>query len=198
MSVKIDFTIAGIKEAIDTVIKSADSQSLTKANETASNALTDAVKNWYGQKGSEHWSNPSLPTHGPGRRKTPWAKGLLNWTADQATASSGGTFFEGDGYGLAHKITGGTIKAKNARALTIPMVPEAHGVRASVYSQSIHQLFRPKNKDYLAESLETGGIRVVYLLRQSVKSDPWPDAIPGDDWLGKTYLAGFVTGLMNE
>ena len=93
-------------------------------------------------------------------------------------ATRSGVTFSNAAIGLAHKVTGGTIRAKRRKFLTIPIVPKAHGLRAKDYSRTISPLFRVKG--VLAEKDEGSetGIRPVYVLKKSVTQKPWANALP--------------------
>ncbi len=100
-----------------------------------------AVKDYYTRYGKEgKWENKSGRTHGPGRKSTKFAQQvIMSWGLGQVDASGinvassglGGT--EGSKNILSYKVRGGTIKPKRAKWLTIPNVPEAHGVAARNY-----------------------------------------------------------------
>lgn len=81
---------------------------------------------------------------------------------------------------LSHKITGGTITPKNAKMLTIPLVPEAKGVSAREFSEA---LFIPKGKRILAMHGPGGEIIPIYALVASVDQAPWPGAMPPQEEL---------------
>lgn len=198
MSVKVEFSVSGIDQDLDEAINLVNDSSLLTSNEIASLALSEQMKNWYGEKGNGYWSNPSGPTHGAGRRKSGWHDGLKNWLPQKATATMGGAYFEGEKYGLAMKIKGGQITAKNSQYLTIPVAPEAHGLRVADYTREYNKLFRPKNKNYLAEQVQGKGIRVVYALKKSVNLNPWPNAIPSNEWIAEVYFAAFTDELFQN
>lgn len=196
MSIKIDLSIPDLDEILGEINESLSPEELSKANKEASRAFAEDVKNWYGEKGSSYWVKPGN-THGSGRISTGWWKGLMNWLSLDGSSTGGGVYFEGEKYGLAQKIKGGTITAKNGKSLTIPLVPAAHGRRVRDYESEIGQLFRPKNKDYLAEIVQGEGIRAVYALRKSVTQDPFPNAVPSDEWISETYGAHFYNTLLD-
>jgi len=109
------------------------------------------------------------------------------------------------------KVRGGVITPKRAKALTIPLIPEARGLYASVYSQNTgRRLFTIKGRDALFERIQgtttgsrgrrnrpgattirTTNIRAVYALKKSVTLDPWPGAVPPAEELGNAFLAGW-------
>jgi hypothetical protein len=111
----------------------------------------------------------------------------------------------------AFKVRGGTITPKRAKALTIPLIPEARGLYASVYSQNTgRRLFTIRGKHALFErvggsttgsrgrrgrpgttSIRTSNIRAVYALVSSVTHDPWPGAVPPEAQLVDAFFQGW-------
>lgn len=85
---------------------------------------------------------------------------------------------------FAQHLFGGTITAKIAGALTVPVAPEAHGRTVRVFEQETGiQLFRIKARDGGLSNVLLGqfgphDIRAVYLLKSSVTQAPDPQALP--------------------
>lgn len=85
---------------------------------------------------------------------------------------------------FVQKVFGGTIRAKNAGALTIPVDPLAHGRTVAVFQQSTGiQLFRPRKKGGALSNLLAGfatskGFKVYYILAKEVDQEKDPDALP--------------------
>lgn len=79
---------------------------------------------------------------------------------------------------INQKIFGGTISAKRAGALTIPVHPQAYGRSASVLSKLIGvALFRVK--DVLAGwDKSAKKLTIYYVLKKSVNQKPDPTALP--------------------
>lgn len=78
----------------------------------------------------------------------------------------------------AQKQYGGTITAKNAKALTIPITEEAKRKRVADFTMGGRVLFVPKGTSVLGYA-DDAGFHALYVLRKSVtqKADPWfPDA----------------------
>lgn len=135
------------------------------------------------------------------------------WALESFTA--GGAVIANDATHYKFKVTGGTITPKRAKALTVPLVQEAKGMRASVYQQNTgHRLFTIKGKHALYERLETitsgargrrgragstsirkSGIRAVYALVKSVTMGPWPNAVPPEELIADAYTAQYRLGL---
>jgi len=79
---------------------------------------------------------------------------------------------------FAQKLYGGTINAKNGRALTIPIDPRAHGRRASVFEDEMGvKLFRPLGKRVLMAEID-GEVLPIYALASSVTQEAERDALP--------------------
>ncbi len=117
---------------------------------------------------------------------------------------------------LSHKVTGGTITPKRARALTIPLIREASGITARDYVRITgNKLFTIKGKSALFERIDTvtsgsargrrgqaaasairkSGIRPVFALVRSVTHRPWPNALPPEGRLADTYVRAYKDGL---
>lgn len=113
-----------------------------------------------------------------------------------------------------HKVLGGTITAKRARFLTIPLVPEARGRRVRDYEIFARvRLFRRggalfervksnvvgergrRRRGAGASSIRTSEMRAVYALRRSVTQAPWPGAMPPEKLLSDAYVSSWRNGL---
>ena len=90
------------------------------------------------------------------------------------------------------KIFGGTVTAKTAGALAIPLLDEFKGVLPSTFPRD-HFFFLPdksgKNVGILAEALGDHTIRAAYLLRKSTTHAPQADALPPMDELRDIAVA---------
>lgn len=155
MNIEID--MSGFDAALDDAMKIAAPETLESANRESGEYLRDYLASWYDGKGREHWINNSLPTHGPGRMATGWFSNIARkWFLSSADASGAVISNPDEDGSLRHKIKGGTITAKNAGALTIPLVPEAHGRRTADYQSEIGELFTIPNKNALFEAVDGG------------------------------------------
>ena len=173
----IKITASNLNETKLAMIRLAAPRTRVEALKQGAMSALDVIRAYYNGRGRLPWINPALPTHGPGRVPTGWWLATASgWSFTKSSGSS--VTFANAAIGLAHKITGGTIKAKRRKFLTIPIVPQAHGVTARDYSQRISPLFRVKG--VLAEKDENSetGIRPVYALKKSVTHKPWPNALP--------------------
>lgn len=178
-----------INDAKAAVIRLASPQTRSDALKQGALSALDTIREFYNSKGRLPWINPLLPTHGPGRTPTGWWLATASgWAIARATGRS--VTFANAAIGLAHKVTGGTIRAKRKRFLTIPIVPEAHGMTAARYSLKYSPLFRVKG--VLAEKTEDG-IRPVFALKKSVTHKPWPNALPPEN----SYIDAMLNGALD-
>ena len=189
--VSVSIKATGLNEAKLAALSLASRSSRKSAVEVGALAALDSIRGYYATYGRDRWINPTLPTHGPGRVPTQWWRSTqTGWFMGRATAN--GVRFSNSTIGLAHKITGGTIRAKRKKFLTIPITPRAHGMTAKRYSQTISPLFRVKG--VLAEATDDGGINPVFALVKSVTHKPWPGALPPED----SYLTAFANGVLDS
>lgn len=100
--------------------------------------------------------------------------------------------------GIAHpairqKVEGGTIVAKRAGALTIPVSKEAYGRTAETLAHERGiTLFRMPSDfgaGLLAAAMGDGRIQAHYVLRRSVDQEPDPDALPSEAGLVAALVA---------
>ena len=223
MNLTIDLN--GVDPVIAEVKKIAAPESLAKANERMGEGVKSWLSSWYRNKAeSGHFENTSLPTHGPGRKKTGWANDIArNWfaetTADGARIYLTGQAGEGNGgepldlaQSLLLKIYGGTVTAKRAQALTIPVIPEAHGVRAGAYaSMTGRKLFTLRKSILnLRNSMTGSGLEpgclfesdghggVVYKLKKSQIFAPWPEAFPDMEELTGIAFKHFMDAMLDD
>lgn len=178
----LNVNITGIDEELDSIVLMMDQQAIESVNKRAGAEVLRFVSSWYTEHGRDLFVKPG-PTHGAGRAESGWAKMIPSMWVFETNDSGFTVTFADNGYGLRMKLEGGTISAKNARALTIPMVPEAHGVRVRDYPG---RLFSIKKKDggkpgYLFEKTQGGGIRAVYALRKSVQIKENRSVLPSDE-----------------
>lgn len=152
----------------------------------------EVIRKYYAMSGRNKWINPTLPTHGPGRDMSRWWESTArNWTL--SVPNSNQVVFTNSTTGLAHKVTGGTIRAKRKKSLTIPLDPKAHAVTAKDYSRRISPLFRVKGVLAEADPNAPNGIRAIYALKKSVTHSPWRDALPPE----QSYTDAFLNGALD-
>ncbi len=78
---------------------------------------------------------------------------------------------------IAQKVFGGTIRARKARNLSIPVAPEAHGKSPRVFDGLTFAMTRAGVG--LLGTREAGGVfHALYVLKRSVSQRPDPEALP--------------------
>jgi len=191
MSIKTTITVTGLNEVTSSMLALQSTEVRRRAINAGANDALVVVKKYYGVGGSALWSGNG-PTQGAGRKKTQWWRKVeSNWSV-ASTSSTGATLSNINTDGFSHKITGGTISAKRAKFLTIPIVPEAHGLSAKTYSKTIKPLFRVKN--LLVQSEPDGKIKPIFVLKKSVTHAPWKGALPPEN----TYVDAFAAGVLDS
>jgi hypothetical protein len=108
---------------------------------------------------------------------------------------------------FAQKLYGGPIVAKRAKALTIPVSPEAYGRTAAVLEQEkgiklfaiwqkggggllVQSILKRAGKSSGCQTPVHGGLIVHYLLRKSVYQQPDPKALPTKESIAASFVAG--------
>jgi hypothetical protein len=102
--------------------------------------------------------------------------GIAKATRISSVSDSGATIANNHVAG-AQKQFGGRIQARNKRALTIPIAPEAKGKKVSEFEGGGRKLFRLPGTSVLGYS-SNGKFIGLFVLRQSVWQNPeewWPD-----------------------
>ena len=193
MAVSLKITTTGMNSAVSAMLKLQSPTIRKIAIETGSIDAIESLSQYYNLGGSRLWENPSLPTHGAGRKKTQWWRHIPNSWSPISASSNGVTLRSKGVIGFSHKVTGGTITAKRAKFLTIPIVPEAHGLTAKQYSRTIAPLFIVKGVLAQADENSPTGIKPVFVLKKSVTHKPWQGALPPE----KTYLDAFAKGALS-
>lgn len=187
---KVTITTTGIDSALRSMLRLQNPQTRKSAIAAGANEAEVVVQAYYQTRGRNLWTNGTGPTHGPGRKVTQWWRGTELWTVKKVTTT--GATLENSHIGLAHKITGGVIRAKRKKFLTIPMHPQAHGLTAKQFGRSIAPLFRVKNALMFEDN--TGKLTPAYALKKSVNQAPWPNALPPED----SYTTAFAKGVLDN
>lgn len=188
----ITITATGLDEAKVAALKLAAPDVRKAAVRQGGEDAIEEVRKYYAMGGRTKWVNMALPTHGPGREQTRWWESTARgWSLSQPTANK--VTFSNSTIGLAHKITGGVIRAKRKKFLTIPVDPRAHGKTAKDYSRRVSPLFRVKG--VLAEEDENSanGFKAIYVLKKSVTHSPWKGALPPE----QSYTDAFLNGALD-
>lgn len=190
MSLSVSYSVTDeFSPTLNSLLSLLDERGREELNQIASRETVNAVKEYHRDfEENGGWENPALSTHGPGRKKTGFGNTITrSWF--EVETSFDGFRIGNDAPFYAHKVRGGTITPKRAQALTIPLVPEAHGVRASDYP---NKLFIPKGKSYLAEKVGDSEIRAVYALKKSVTHKPWEGALPPEDLISESVTNSYL------
>lgn len=118
-----------------------------------------------------------------GRRTHFWAD-IANSVAIGEVTDTQATIEIGDAR-FGQKLRGGTIVAKTARMLTIPVDPEAHGRRASVFEREtglklifIRQTAGRGSAILATRVANSPTLHARYVLKRSVTQQPDPQALP--------------------
>ena len=188
----VNVGITGAQEAKLAAIRLASPAKRREAVNDGGIAALNVIKRYYGSKGRFPWMNTSLPTHGPGRVASQWWRSTETaWTMRQPNSSS--VSFVNGTIGLAHKITGGTIRAKRRKFLTIPVTPKAHGLTARTFAKTIAPLFQAKGMLLYVDE-QTADVKAAYALKREVTHDPWPGALPPES----SYLDAFAAEALDS
>lgn len=193
--IRVQVKTVGIESAVDSMLKLQSPTNRKRALMLGAIDANDEIRKYYQAHGRTLWLNPALPTHGTGRRVTQWWRHIE--TAWQVKSIVGNrATLENDAIGFSHKITGGTIRAKRKKFLTIPIDPRAHGLTAKEFSQKVSPLFRVKN--ILAMQEDDGTVKGIFALKKSVTQKPWPNALPPEPQYVNAFLAGVLDSLIAD
>lgn len=184
--------------ALGKLIKLLEGQEISQLNEVGARSAANSSIEYHrafnqkkGWRGSNYLSGPSRKSGDFGQNI------ILGWNFVSAT-KIGATIQNGAPF-LSHKVTGGTIRPKRAKALTIPMVSEAVGRRAADYQSTTgNRLFGVKGKNALFEKTESGGVRAVYALVKQVTQKPWPGALPDESLLQDSFTKGWMGAFFDK
>jgi len=194
MAVSVKITTTGIDASILRMLRLQSAGVRKIAVEAGAIDAVSSLREYYNLGGSRMWENPSLPTHGAGRKKTQWWRHVAGSWGSVGASSNGVTLRSKGAIGFTHKVTGGTITARRAKFLTIPIVPEAHGLTAKQYSKRIAPLFAVKGVLAQVDESSPTGIKPIFVLKKSKNFDPWKGALPPE----KTYLDAFAKGALQS
>jgi hypothetical protein len=185
-ALKVEIQMTGDQQAKLGLIRLSSTAARRQAIGDGGQAALAVIKGYYQAKGRPFWVNPALPTHGPGRRPTQWWRSTeTGWAMRQANSYA--VNFVNGTIGLAHKVTGGTIRAKRKKFLTIPVDPRAHGLTAKTFSRTIAPLFAAKGMLMFVDE-QTADVKAAYALKKSITQRPWPGALPPE----ASYLDTFI------
>jgi hypothetical protein len=122
-----------------------------KLNEVLGGRLVEELQGHFRTKNKK-------PNKLGGNRTNFWSNaaehvGIASATEDGVVVAVGGD----SGPQVRIHVLGGTIKPKQAKALTIPIIREAHGLRAQDYEQKHGDLFTIPRRPFLFEKKDDGG-----------------------------------------
>lgn len=179
--IRIEVDASELDRAVKDLRKSFGAAKVKEYNMIAAVAAEKEIQSYYVRRGRNIWINPRLSTHGPGRERSRWSDQVATgWSVGTVTSKS--VTISNKTVGLAHKITGGTIRAKKAKFLTIPVHPEAHNKRA----RQFRGLFFAKGG--LMRKTPDGRVEMMYKLKKSVTQKPWPGALPPDQKIADAFI----------
>lgn len=167
-----------------------------------------AIKGWYKKLPEDYFDGPNHPN---GIART-FAQPLSSdWHAE--VEDDGFTLHfkhnrqDGNPWGLRLQQYGGTITPQKVKALTIPIDPRAHGMRAEQFSEKIHRLFAIGTKQATGDKAGTlvweddaGELHAAYALRKRATIKPLMkrrghDAIPTQEELTNMVRPYFESAL---
>ena len=195
-TLKVDVTMTGDQSAKLGIIRLAAPAQRKQAVADGGIAALNVIKGYYAAKGRPFWVNPALPTHGPGRKVTQWWRSTeTGWSMKQTNTFSAS--FTNGTIGLAHKVTGGTIRAKRKKFLTIPIDPRAHGLTAKTFARTIAPLFVARGMLMFVDE-QTADVKAAYALKKSITQRPWPGALPSEASYLDAFLDEALDSLINS
>ncbi|MCW1885621.1 hypothetical protein OKA04_12855 [Luteolibacter flavescens] len=209
----------GVSAVLASIISALTTPEMAELNEVGGRAASEAARKFsqeFDRAGG--WRTSAYRTSsGPSRFGADVAAGWHFLTADPS-----GAVIYNDADHYAFRVRGGTIRPKRVSRLTIPLVPEARGLRVATYVQNTgRRLFTIPGRNALFERVDRdgttgervisrtrgrhrdgsvemirrkGGIRAVYALLASVTLPPMPEAAPPDELL----IVSFSTAWRNE
>lgn len=184
-------------DALDDFVKALDPRGRLELNEAGGRGAVVAAIDYHREfDRSGGWRGPNYLGRGTGQGSDFGADVARGWFFKKADA--GGAIISNNAEHYAFKVTGGVIRPKRAKALTIPLVAEARGLRAVDYERNTgNELFIPRGKSVLA--IKTGRtIRAIYALVRQAVHRPWPNALPPKDVLGDAFVEEFKQALLRH
>ena len=184
----------GVSDALKAFIATLDTDKRTGLNQAAGQAAnTEAQQSMHAFNQAGGWRGKRYMT-GPGRTQGDFGADIADGWNFRTASKDGATISNGAPY-YRFKVTGGTITPRRAKALTIPMLPEAVGRTAKEYETDTgNRLFTIKGKKALFRK-DGESVRAVYALVARVKQGPWPRALPKTERLEKAFTASWKRDL---
>lgn len=175
-----------IELALPEIARTLAPAAMREAMERAAEDTEEKIKAHY-RKLPEDWfdsTETSFPdgTAKHGRGRTFMRALATHWQAEKVGAGGFALAFRatrdgGSPWGLRLQEYGGTITARRAKSLAIPLTAEARGRRPGEYSGAVHPLFRIASKQSgsngtLVWKDEAGKLHAAYALRKRVEIKP--------------------------
>jgi hypothetical protein len=163
-------------------------------------SASNFIRSWM----RDHNSNP---VNHFGKRTNFWLQVMRSVQAPPPPASGTPALIAINDPRFAQKLYGGPIVAKRAKALTIPVSPEAYGRTAAVLEQEkgiklfaistkggggmlVQSILKRAGRSKGGQTPVHGGLIVHYLLRKSVYQQPDPLALPPIPSILESFIAG--------
>jgi len=182
--------------AVAQLLRGLEGDEIAKHNDAGGRAATEAARQYHNAfNKQDKWQGDRYiggSGRGGGRAGEYGSEIAKSWFSGDGTDE--GVTISNDGLGIRQKVYGGTIRPKKAKALTIPLIPGAVGVRAKDYEGNLFMLKGYKKAggtNFLFEAYNDG-IRAVYMLKKSVTQKPWPGALPEDELFVGAFTLGWL------
>lgn len=176
MGLQVDITIndnasRAVQALFDVVSKGNRDKMFTVASRASLLGIQDYYEKFNESGG---WINKSFPTHGAGRKSTGFGNKITEgWNVSKVSAT-GFTLNNGAPW-LASKFRDWT-QTRKKKWITVPLVPEAHGVRAMDYPGKTFFAGRA-----IMEEMPSGENRPVYALVKEVDHKAVKGALAPED-----------------
>lgn len=140
-----------------------------------------------------HFARRNSEPNKQGWFKSNWWAGVATATSMTAATAKGATVAIAHDEGFAYHLRGGTIRARERSAMTIPKVESAKGLRVKEWEEKNsgryessgdegRVIFRPRGTRVLAAKPrgQKEGFEVIYVLAKSVEIPKDPEALPAE------------------
>ena len=173
-------------------VRALSGSQMTELNEVAGRTAANEARDYHREFDARGgWRGPRSRGHGP----TKYGEDVATRWIFQSASPTGAVISNATPH-FAFKVSGGTIRPKRVKFLTIPLTAEAKDLTVRTYEQTTgRKLFRPKGKHALMERGPDGKARSVYALVKEVTQRPWPGALPPDDRIAGAFSSGFRAAL---
>ena len=194
INVEVDLT-DGLSPVLAQLVESLSGEQAAELNQVGGRSANTAAIEYHQEFNQRGGWRGNRYVSGPGRRTGEFGQNVaLGWNfkvadKDSATISNNADFYR-------FKVTGGTVRAKRASFLTIPLVSEAQGRRAADYVAATgNTLFQIRGKTALFADTGDGNVKAIYALKREVTQEPWKDAVPDDETLSSAFIEGWLGAL---